>query len=51
LANLEMLPKTMNRQKSNHVTTRQLDYAARFLEAGLLSKESFVRVQAKANSK
>jgi hypothetical protein len=51
LANLEMLPKTLNRQKSNHVSARQLDYAAKFLAAGLLSRTSFERLQAKGASK
>ncbi len=51
LANLEMLPKTLNRQKSNRVTDRQLDYAAKLRAAGLLGQESFNRVQARAPSK
>lgn len=50
LANLEMLPKTLNRRKSNHVQQRQLDYALKFFQAGLLRKESLDRVQAKAKS-
>jgi hypothetical protein len=44
LANLEMLPEPLNRQKSNHVGERQLAHAQRLAEAGLLSKESLARV-------
>ena len=44
LANLEMLPRTLNRRKSNRVGERQLAYADRFYEMGLLSKPSWERV-------
>lgn len=48
LANLEMLPKTLNREKSNRVGDRQLSHAKRLLDAGLLTPESFARVKAAA---
>ncbi|MBI5388738.1 MAG: hypothetical protein HZA90_29095 [Verrucomicrobia bacterium] len=47
LANLEMLPKTLNRQKSNRVGERQLAHAKKLFEAGLLTKASLARVEAK----
>ena len=46
LANLELLPARLNRQKSARVGERQLDYARRFRDAGLISAGSFARVQA-----
>lgn len=46
LANLEMLPARLNRQKGARVGERQLDYARRFQAAGLLPAGSFARVQA-----
>lgn len=49
LANLEMLPKTLNRKKSDQVGQRQLDYAKKLLDAGLLNAESLAKVQAKFN--
>jgi hypothetical protein len=45
LANLEMLPQTMNRKKSNYITTRQLSLAQRLFEAGLLRQESLQRIR------
>jgi hypothetical protein len=48
LANLEMLPRTLNRRKSNRVGQRQLDQAERLFQAGLLTKVSRDRVRAKA---
>jgi hypothetical protein len=50
LANLEMIPESLNRKKSDHVGERQLAHAQRLYEAGLLSKESLDRVQAHALS-
>jgi len=44
-ANLEMLPQTMNRKKSNYITTRQLSLAQRLFEAGLLRQESLQRIR------
>ncbi len=51
LANLEMLPRTVNRRKSDKVTERQVDYAERLYEAGLLSKESLEKVRKRLGSK
>ncbi len=48
LANLEMLPKTLNRKKSNQVGERQLSYAEKLGAAGLLSKESLEQVRRRA---
>jgi hypothetical protein len=48
LANLEMLPETVNRRKSNQVGERQLELAVRLWDAGLISEESLARVQAQA---
>lgn len=48
LANLEMMPASLNRRKSNQVGERQLSHAKKLLEAGLLTQESFDRVRAKA---
>lgn len=45
LANLEMLPKSLNRQKSNRVGERQLAHAEILFEAGLLRKESLEQVR------
>jgi hypothetical protein len=47
LANLEMLPQTLNRRKSNHVDERQMARAERFREAGLLGQESYARLKQK----
>lgn len=47
LANLEMLPLSLNRHKSNHVNERQLAIAERFRAAGLLSNESLARLKNK----
>ena len=51
LANLEMLPKTLNRAKSNAVGERQVSHAKRLLNAGLLTPESYQRVVAQASLK
>jgi hypothetical protein len=48
LANLEMLPEPLNRRKSNRVGERQVAHARRLFEAGLLSKESLARVEARS---
>lgn len=45
LANLELMPERLNRQKSDRVGERQLDYAFRFQAAGLLRAGTFERVQ------
>jgi hypothetical protein len=51
LANLEMLPKTLNREKSNRVNERQMAHAERLREAGLLTEESYARVKAKSHGR
>ena len=48
LANLEMLPARLNRNKSDWVGPRQLAHAQALAQAGLLSAESLARVRAKA---
>lgn len=50
LANLEMLPKTLNRRKSDRVGERQLAHAQKLFDAGLLSPESLEKIKAKARS-
>ncbi|MBC8001585.1 MAG: hypothetical protein H7X97_03260, partial [Opitutaceae bacterium] len=49
LANLEMLPKSLNRQKSNRVNERQLAHARTLLAAGLLTADSFAKVELQAH--
>jgi hypothetical protein len=48
LANLEMIPRTINRRKLDHVGARQLQQAEVFFQAGLLSPKSYEKVKAKA---
>lgn len=48
LANLEMLPETLNRRKSNRVTKQQLAHAEKFFEIGLLKKESLEHIRESA---
>jgi hypothetical protein len=45
LANLEMLPRTVNRKKSDKVMERQVDYAERLHEAGLIKSETLEKVR------
>jgi len=40
IANLELLPSTLNRRKGAKIGRRQLDYARRFHAAGLLNDAS-----------
>ncbi len=47
LANLEMLPRTLNRRKSNRVNERQLAHAERLHNAGLLTQTSLLKVHQK----
>jgi len=47
LANLELLPQILNRQKSNRIGERQLASAEKFRAAGLLTKASFARVRSR----
>ena len=44
MANLEMMPRTLNRRKGAKVGQRQMDYARRFMEAGVISREAYRRV-------
>ncbi len=46
LANLEMLPESLNRAKGAKVGDRQLDVAKRFRAAGLISEATMANVQA-----
>jgi hypothetical protein len=48
LANLELTPASLNRQKSNRVNERHLSVAEQFYQAGLLTAESRERVRAQA---
>lgn len=45
LANLEMLPRPVNRRKSDKVTERQVDNAEKLQEAGLLKAETLEKVR------
>ena len=47
LANLEMLPATLNRAKSDKVSARRLALAKKFHEAGLVSDAMMANIQAK----
>ncbi len=47
LANLEMLPASLNRAKSDKVGERQLALAGKLHDAGLLADADFARVQAR----
>jgi len=44
IANLEMMPRTLNRRKGAKVGQRQMDYLRRFLDAGAISREVYLRV-------
>jgi 5-methylcytosine-specific restriction endonuclease McrA len=48
LANLEMLPRPLNRQKSDKVGERQFAHAQKLHDAGLLKKDSLERVRSAA---
>ena len=47
IANLELLPRSLNRRKGATVGDRQLDYARRFRAAGLLDDAALARVEAR----
>ncbi|MCP5524618.1 MAG: hypothetical protein H7A46_24075 [Verrucomicrobiales bacterium] len=49
LANLELLPEELNRQKSDRVGPRELDHALALHRAGLLSTESLEMVRQAAD--
>lgn len=44
LINLELMPRTLNRKKSNKVTARASSMAKRFFDAGVMMPESFETV-------
>lgn len=48
LANLELLPNTLNRRKSNRIGSRQLAHAEKLRAAGLLGRDSYNRVLAES---
>lgn len=48
LANLELMPKRMNSSKRNKVGVRQIDFARKFHDAGLLSARGYRAVLAAA---
>ena len=48
LANLELMPASLNRRKSNRVTSRQMAHAEKLLAAGLLRPGTLERVGAQA---
>jgi hypothetical protein len=45
IANLELLPLRLNESKNDKVGDRQLSYAKKLFEAGLLSAEGLKKVQ------
>lgn len=51
IANLELMPMRMNREKSDRVTDRQVGEAKKFFEAGLLGREGVARVEAARRSR
>jgi hypothetical protein len=44
IANLELMPRTLNRRKGIKVGARQLDYARKFRDAGLLTQEAWLHL-------
>lgn len=44
IANLELLPASLNRSKSDKIGPRQRDMAKKFFEAGLISEKSYKKV-------
>lgn len=47
LINLELMPRTLNREKSDKVTERGAQMAKRFFEAGVMMRESYDAVMEK----
>lgn len=43
--NLELLPKTLNRRKSDYIGDVELAYGQRLLKAGLISQETFSKIK------
>ncbi|MGC3957099.1 MAG: HNH endonuclease domain-containing protein [Verrucomicrobiota bacterium] len=50
LGNLELMPASLNRKKSNHVSSRQITHAELLFKAGLLTAESLERVRAQVRT-
>jgi hypothetical protein len=48
LANLELMPASLNRKKSDRVTSRQVTHAEKLFAAGLLMPETLERVRTQA---
>jgi len=48
LANLELMPTSLNRKKSNRVNSRHVSHAEKLFQAGLLTVESLERVKTQA---
>lgn len=51
LGNLELMPASLNRKKSDRVGTRQVKHAELLFDAGLLTAESMERIHAQARMK
>jgi len=49
MANLELMPATLNRRKGARIGARQLDYINRFVVAELITKEIASRIRGSAN--
>ena len=45
LANLEMMPSTLNRKKSNRITSRQIAYAEKFYDIGLIEENTISQIR------
>lgn len=50
LANLELMPASLNRKKSDRVTSRQVAHAEKLFAAGLLRPETLERVRAQVGA-
>lgn len=50
LGNLELMPASLNRKKSNRVSSRQIEHAELLFKAGLLTAESLERVRNQARA-
>jgi hypothetical protein len=51
LGNLELMPESLNRTKSDRIGTRQVKHAELLFNAGLLTAESMEQIQAQARKK
>lgn len=47
LANLELMPRTVNRRKSDKVTERQVEFAEKLAAAGLLEQKTLEKVRSR----